>query len=237
MAATGPATPQQDGQRDREARLHENHENHCLVAQKGRQKRRLPPALSPAPQALRRAHTWGGEGSRPAWGGIALTPDMQHPRRLRQAWEAGAMDQGRPRQPGALRALRPARSGGWQRREGRPSHGQHLPGGLAEGKGQLGRRSQAPDERGGCAAPCASCGLTDGCTRDSGTAPRDPRTRRSWATNRSVCAGLSSELHAEPEPQSHPQATDHIVRLPTRRRRLKKQNSNGISTDKEKYSA
>lgn len=60
MAATGPATPQQDGQRDREARLHENHENHCLVAQKGRRKRRLPPALSPAPQALRRAHTWGG---------------------------------------------------------------------------------------------------------------------------------------------------------------------------------
>lgn len=133
-------------------------------------------------------------------------------------------------------ASRSALAGG-SRREGRPGRGQHLPGGLAEGKGQLGRRSRAPDERGGCAAPCASCGLTDGCTRDSGTAPRDPRTRRSWATNRSVCAGLSSELHAEPEPQSHPQATDHIVRLPTRRRRLKKQNSNGISTDKKKYSA
>lgn len=62
MAATGPATPQQDGQRDRRARLHENH---CLVAQKGRRKRRLPPALSPAPQALRRAHTWGGRGAAP----------------------------------------------------------------------------------------------------------------------------------------------------------------------------
>lgn len=68
MAATGPATPQQDGQRDREARLHENHENHCLVAQKGRRKRRLPPALSPAPQALRRAHTWGGGGEPPRMG-------------------------------------------------------------------------------------------------------------------------------------------------------------------------
>lgn len=68
MAATGPATPQQDGQRDRKARLHENHENHCLVAQKGRRKRRLPPALSPAPQALRRAHTWGGGGEPPRMG-------------------------------------------------------------------------------------------------------------------------------------------------------------------------